>query len=127
MNAPQRYKGPHVELTQEAPEASREAIMTKPNSMFYCSLLGGESFDEFAQLGSLREVIQCIQDEELPKILKRFRKGDRKDWPVDAMLNTYHTSLVLQYRSVESLRHNLAGNPTLMRVCNFPLDADQEG
>ena len=28
------------------------------------SLLGGKSFDEFAQLGALREVIEHMQDEE---------------------------------------------------------------
>ena len=77
----------HVKINQEAPEASGEAIMAKPNSMFYCSLFGGESFDEFAHLGSLREVIEHRQDEELRHLLRRCREGDRQDWPVEAMLN----------------------------------------
>ena len=52
--------------------------MAKPNSMFYCSLLGGESFDEFAHLGSLREVMEQMQDEELRHILRRCRESGRK-------------------------------------------------
>ena len=35
--------------------------------------------------------------------------------------------LMLQYRSVESLRRDLMPNPMLMRVGGFPLAADQEG
>ena len=100
--------------------------MAKPNSMFYCSLLGGESFDEFPQLVSLRAVIQHKQDEELLQLLRHCRKGSRKDWPVCAMLNAYYAMMVLQYRSIESLRRNLAPNPTLMRVCGFPMKADKK-
>ena len=48
MKALQRNNEPNVIHIQEAPEASGEASMAKPNSMFYCSLLGGGSFDEFA-------------------------------------------------------------------------------
>ena len=61
MKALQRNNEPNAIHIQEAPEASGEAIMAKPNSMFYCRLLGGGSFDEFAQPGSLREVIQHMQ------------------------------------------------------------------
>ena len=60
-----------------------------------------------------------MQDDELLKILKRCRKGGYREWSVEAMLNAFYASLVLQYRSVESLRRNLAANPTLMRVCGF--------
>ena len=84
--------------------------MAKPNSMFYCSLHGGESFDEFAHLGSLREVMEHMQDEELRHLLRRCREGGRQDWPVDAMLNAYYAMIVLQYRSIESLRRNLAAD-----------------
>ena len=100
--------------------------MAKPNSMFYCSLLGGESFDEFAHLGSLREVMEHMQDEELRHLLRRCREGGRQDWPVEAMLNAYYAMIVLQYRSIESLRRNLAANPTLMRVCGFPMKANKK-
>ena len=126
MKALPRYNGPHVKINQEALQASGEAIMAKPNSMFYCSLLGGESFDEFAHLGSLREVMEHMQDEELRHLLRRCREGGRQDWPVEAMLNAYYAMIVLQYRSVESLRRNLAANPTLMRVCGFPMKANQK-
>ena len=126
MKALPRYNGPHVIHTQEAPEASGEAIMAKPNSMFYCSLLGGESFDEFAHLGSLREVMEHMQDEELRHLLRRCREGGRQDWPVEAMLNAYYAMIVLQYRSIESLRRNLAANPTLMRVCGFPMKSNRK-
>ena len=37
------------------------------------------------------------------------------------MLNAFYAGLVLQYRSVESLRRNLSTNLTLMRVCGFSL------
>ena len=87
MKALPRYNEPNVKINQNAPEASGEAIMAKPNSMFYCNLLGGESFDEFAHLGSLREVIEHRQDEELRHLLRRCREGGRQDWPVEAMLN----------------------------------------
>ena len=43
------------------------------------------------------------------------------------MLNAYYAMIVLQYRSVESLRRNLAANPTLMRVCGFLMKANKKG
>ena len=88
-----RYNEPNIEVIQEALEASGEAIMAKPNLMFYCSMLGGERFDEFAQLGSLREVIEHMQDKELRHLLSRCREGGRQDWPVEAMLNAYYAMI----------------------------------
>ena len=126
MKALPRYNEPDIEVIQEALQASGEAIMAIPNSIFYCSLLCGESFDEFAHLGSLREVMEHMQDEELRHLLRRCREGGRQDWPVEAMLNAYYAMIVLQYRSVESLRRNLAANPTLMRVCDFPMKSNRK-
>ncbi len=44
------------------------------------------------------------------------------------MFNAFYAILVLQYRSsIECLRRNLAANPTLMRVCGFPLVPNRKG
>ena len=39
---------------------------------------------------------------------------------------SYYAMMVLQYRSVESLRHNLAANPMLMRVYGFPMKSNRK-
>ena len=61
------------------------------------------------------------------KILKSCRKGGRKNWPVEAMLNAFYALLVLQYRSMADLQRNLASNPTLMRICGFELKPSKKG
>ena len=101
--------------------------MAKTNPTLHYSLFGWESLDEFAHLHTLRMVIKIMPDEKLAATLERRRKGGRKDWPVAAMLNAFYAMLVLQYRSVECLRRNLANNPTLMRVCGFAAEADANG
>ena len=101
--------------------------MAKTNPTLHYSLFSWDSLDEFAHLDTLRKVIEIMPDEKLVATLERRRKGGRKDWPVGAMLNAFYAMLVLQYRSVECLRRNLAINPTLMRVCGFPPMPDRNG
>ena len=67
-----------------------------------------------------------MQDEELRHLLRRCQEGSRQDWPVEAMLNACYAMMVLRYHLVESLRRNLAANPTLMRVYSFPMKATQK-
>ena len=61
------------------------------------------------------------------EILKERRKGGRRDWPVEAMLNAFYALLVLQFRSAADLHRNLGRNPTLMRICGFEQKPNQEG
>lgn len=67
-------------------------------------------------------MIEHRQDAEQVKILKSYRKFDRRDWPIEAMLNAFYLSLVLHLSLSEVSAVQLGGNPTLMRVCDFPLE-----
>ena len=85
--------------------------MAKTNPTLHYSLFSWDSLDEFAHLDTLRKVIEIMLDDKLAAILEHRCKGGRKDWPAGAMLNAFYAMLVLQYRSVECLRRNLATNP----------------
>lgn len=66
-------------------------------------------------------MIKHGQDEERVKILKSYRKFDRKDWPVKEMLNAFYLGLLhLSLSEVSAVQ--FGDNPTLMRVCDFPLE-----
>lgn len=60
------------------------------------------------------------REEELVKILKSYRKFDRRDWPVEAMLSAFYLGLALHQSLSEVSAVQFGGNPTLMRVCDFP-------
>ena len=59
--------------------------MAKTNPAFHYSLFSWDSLDKFAQLDTLREVIETMPDDELAAILSNCCKGGRKDWPMAAL------------------------------------------
>lgn len=95
--------------------------MARTESTVHNCLFAWDGFDEFAQLGTLRTVIEYLQDEELVEILKSCRKGCRKDKPVKAKLNAFYVNLCNSITRWEHFGCNLAANLKLMRICCFSL------
>ena len=100
-----------VESTNRGIESLRRSPHGKNDLMRYCKLIDEEGFDQSAHLDTLQMVIEHMPDAQLVAILKKRRKGGRRDWPVAAMLNALYALLVLQYRSMASLRHHPCYQP----------------
>ena len=83
---------------------------------------GTEIPHQYADLTRLRVALAGIQDQPLVDAV-RFarRRGGRRDWPPEAMLNSLYAMIVFQLDSVAQLRRQLASNPSLLHACGFPV------
>ena len=78
--------------------------------------------EELGDLERLKLVLDTLPDEPLMKALesKRGQSGVNK-YPIRAVWNSLIALVVLQHRSIESLRRELMRNPSLRRLCGFNL------
>ena len=81
-----------------------------------------ENYLDHCELERLRGIFTQLDFSEIVCQIRthRNRKG-RQDWPVEAMLQALFAMIVLQHRSVASLRRELKRNPTLMIALGFEL------
>ena len=75
---------------------------------------------ENCELGKLTDLLEQLDLSELVGEISRRRQGrGRKDWPVEAMLNSVYAMDILQHRSVSGFIRELRRNPSLMLVLGF--------
>ena len=81
-----------------------------------------ENYLDHCELERLRGIFTPLDFAEIVCQIRthRNRKG-RQDWPIEAMLQALFAMIVLQHRSVASLRRELKRNPTLMIALGFEL------
>ena len=81
-----------------------------------------ENYLDHCELERLRGIFTPLDFSEIVCQIRihRNRKG-RQDWPIEAMLQALFEMIVLQHRSVASLRRELKRNPTLMIALGFEL------
>ena len=81
-----------------------------------------ENYLDHCELERLRGIFTQLDISEIVCQIRthRNRKG-RQDWPIEAMLQALFAMIVLQHRSVASLRRELKRNPTLMIALGFEL------
>ena len=66
-----------------------------------------------SDLYRLKLVLEALPDEKLMRTLERERKGERDDYPVQAMWNSLLAGLIYGHAGIESLRCEL------LEVCRF--------
>lgn len=85
------------------------------------SLFTWDQVESKSDLERLELVLHSLPDEALMTKLEAMRGVGRDDFPIRAMWNAIIAGVVFQHLSIESLRRELARNPSLLACCGFSL------
>jgi hypothetical protein len=84
-------------------------------------LFSWEQIDADSDMRRLLMVLESLPDEPLMRALEDKRKGRRDDYPVRPVWNSLIAGIVLQHKTIESLRRELTRNAELRQACGFDL------
>lgn len=82
-------------------------------------LFSWENLENTGDLYRLELLLRHLPDEKLMDAIEKTRGNGRNDYPVRAVWNSILAGVVLEHKSIASLRRELSRNPLLMQMCGF--------
>jgi hypothetical protein len=82
-------------------------------------LFSWREVDVKSDMERLEFALHFLPDEALLNKLEMMRGRGRNEFPIRPMWNAIIAGVVFQHASIESLRRELARNPSLMECCGF--------